>query len=376
MSIFFLFVVFWAFYLIQVTLINKYWNRKLKVVLKFKNNEIFEGDSTELLEEISNNKLMPVWWLGVQIVVSRFIVFEDDKVLKAKESRRKDFFTLLSYEKYKKSINVKAYKRGYYSIEELVLSSGDLFNIYKFGESRDYKLNLTVYPRIISTPEFNMLLNKLSGEVITKQRLIEDPFTFRGIRDYTINDSLKLVNWNATARSSEMKVNQYDYTASREVLILLNTEKFNDWDSEVLLEESIRLAASLAAGYIEKGIPVGMISNCTDMLSKAEVQIKAKSGRTQTLIFLETLAKLEVRNATRTMKEIIENERGKISKSSTIILISYYYDKELLEQYKLVRNTNIDAHWVLPKLKNEEVKIACDSNLIVWDVSEDERRIL
>lgn len=376
MSIFFLFVVFWAFYLIQVTLINKYWNRKLEIVLKFKDNEIFEGDSTVLLEEISNNKLMPVWWLGLQLVFSRFIVFGDEKMPKAKESRRKDFFTLLSYEKYKKSISVKAYKRGYYSIEELVLSSGDLFNIYKFGESRDYKLNLTVYPRIISTPEFNMLLNKLSGEVITKQGLIEDPFTFRGIRDYTINDSLKLVNWSATARSSEMKVNQYDYTASREVLLLLNTEKFNDWDSEVLLEESIRLAASLAAGYIEKGIPVGMISNCNDLLSKAEVEINTKSGRTQTIIFLETLAKLEPSSTTRTMKEIIEDERSRASRYSSIILISYYYDKELLEQFELALSKNIDIHWVLPKEKNEDINIACDSNLIVWDVSEDERRIL
>lgn len=377
MIIIFLLFIFFVFYLLEVTLFNKYWNEKLEIELKFKNNEIFEGESTELIEEITNNKIMPIWWLGLQIYMSRFIEFENEKksMGKAQESRRKDFFTLLSYERFKKSIKVTALKRGYYIIDEIILSSGDLFNIYKFVENRECKLSLMVYPKLIITPEFNMLLNRVSGEMLTKRHIIDDPFTFRGIRDYTMNDSLKLVNWNATARSGDMKVNQYNYTAAPELLILLNIEKFNDWDSDELIEEGIRIAAGLAASYIEKGVPVGMISNCSDIVSKDEIQIKVKAGTQQISLFLETLARLNCITKTRDMKEIVCNERNKANRAYTIVLISHYYGKDLFEEYELANDTGIDIQWILPKMKYEEINIETADNLILWEVSENERRI-
>lgn len=375
MIISFLLIIFFIFYILEVILINKYWDEKLEVKLEFKSREIFEGESTELIEEITNNKILPVWWLGLQIYISRFIEFENDKtpLVKAQESRRKDFFTLLSYERYRKSIKVIALKRGYYTIDEIALSSGDLFNIYKFIENRELKLPLTVYPKIISTPEFNSILNNLTGEILTRRHFIEDPFTFRGIRDYTINDSLRLVNWNATARSIDMKVNQYNYTASPEILILLNTEKFNDWDSDELVEESIRLAASLAASYIEKGIPVGMISNGSDIVSKDEVQIKIKSGMQQIPLFLESLARLDYKTKSRTMKEILCIERNKANRAYTIILISHYYGKDLDEEYEFAIDTDVAIKWILPKMRYDEINLKTTDNLILWEVDKDGR---
>lgn len=378
MSIILLLVVFFLLYLLQVMAFNRYWDKNLEVNFRFSNNKIFEGESTKFIEEIINNKIMPVWWLGVQIFFSRFIVFGDEKEFnpKAKETNRKDFFTLLSFEKFKKELKITACKRGYYSLDEIILSSGDLFNIYKFLESREYELHLTVYPRIISTPEIKLLLNKLSGDILTKRHIIEDPFTFRGIRSYTQNDSLKLVNWNATAKTGELKVNQYDYTASQELLIILNTESFNLWDSDVLIEESIRLAASIGIEGIKNGIPVGLISNSLDIVTKDEIKLSAKNGEEQIYMLLEALARLDTKKLTRAVEEIIEEEINKINRAYTIILISYYYDDKLIEKFKVSEMTNTNIHWVIPKIKNEEIKIELSDNLFIWEVSEDERRIL
>jgi uncharacterized protein (DUF58 family) len=377
MSIIFLLLIFFMFYLIQLTLIEKNWHRDLEVDIRFKDKEIFEGESTELLEEVRNNKLIPVWWLGLQMSIPRFIVFNKEEELKprAKELRRKDFFTILSYEKLRKSLSVTAFKRGYYKIDEAVVSSGDLFNIYKFMLNKSYNASLTVYPRLIDTPEFKMYLNKLTGEVITKRHIIEDPFIFRGIRDYTINDSMKLVNWKASAKGSDLKVNEYDFAASQEVLILVNTEGFNQWDSDFLIEESLRLASSIASSFIEKGIPVGIRVNSPDFLGTGEVMLVPKNGKANLLAILEALARVDVSKTTISMKEVIEQETMRREKSCTIILISYYYNEELINEFKLSAIRGFDISWVLPKLKDEEIKLQETDNLHIWEVSEDERRI-
>jgi uncharacterized protein (DUF58 family) len=360
-----------------VILFNKYWDDKLDVELKFKDKEIFEGDSTELIEEIRRNKLLPVWWLGIQVVISRFIIFSKEEELKprTKESRRKDFFTMLSYEKLTKKLKITVFKRGYYKIEDIVISSGDLFNIYKYMKTKSFNVYLTVYPRLINTPELKVLLKRLTGEVIVKRHIIEDPFTFRGIRDYTINDSLKLVNWSATAKGGELKVNQYDYTASQEVLILVNTERFNFWDSDFLTEESIRLAASIAAEYIENGVPVGITINSPGMIRNEETSLQPRSGKANLSVILETLARLDVKNSTRKMKDILEAETRSVRKNYSIILLSHYYDVELLNEFNMARAAGTHINWILPKLKNEEAKIEEENNIPIWEVSEDERRI-
>jgi uncharacterized protein (DUF58 family) len=365
------------FYLLQLSVTEKNWHKNLEVAIRFKDKEIFEGESTELLEEIRNNKLMPVWWLGLQMSIPRFIVFskEEEPKPRAKELRRKDFFTMLSYENLRKSLKVTAFKRGYYKIEEVVVSSGDLFNIYKFMLNKSYNAWLTVYPRLIDTPEFKMFLNKLIGEVITKRHIIEDPFIFRGIRDYNINDSMKLVNWKASAKGGELKVNEYDFTASQEVLILVNTGGFNQWDSGFLIEESLRLAASMASSFIEKGIPAGIRVNSPDILSEGEVMLMPKNGEANLLAILEALARVDVSKKTTDIKEIIEQESIKRGKAFTIILISYYYNEDLMNEFRFAGGRGCNISWVLPKLRDEEIKLQYTDNLYIWEVSEDERRI-
>lgn len=377
MSIIYLLFIFLVFYLLQSSLCKNFWNKNLEVEVKFKHGEIFEGENTGIIEVIKNSKWIPVWWLNVQIPMSRYVIFTEEEELKPrqKETIRIDFYTLFSNEKLTSNLNVTVFKRGYYRIEEFSISSGDLFSRYKFLENRRCRTSLCVYPRIINTPELNMFLNKLTGEIITKRHVIEDNFIFRGIRDYTIYDSQKLINWKASARSENMKVNQYDYTASEEILILLNTERFNEWDKEVLIEESIRLAATAAAHYIEKGIQVAVIANSRDVVTGQELYIKKSSGRAQLSSILEALAKLNEKSCTRDIKEIIDEEKEKISRLHTIILISYYYDKELINKFNEASEGGTQIEWILPKVKDEQLKIEPDYNLHIWEVSEDERRI-
>lgn len=377
MSIIYLLLVFLAFYVLQNIIYEKHWNRNLKVEAEFKNTEIFEGESTEIIETLKNNKWLPVWWINMQIPISRYLIFTEEEELKPrpKESSRKDFYTLLSYEKVTQNIKITALRRGYYKIDEFSIGSGDLFSQSRFLQQLKGNTSLCVYPRIIDTPMLNIFLNKLSGEVLTKRHIIEDPFTFRGIRDYTVYDSLKLVNWNATARTGDMKVNQYDYTISQETMIILNTERFNQWDNDVLLEESIRLAASISADFIKNGVQVGIKANSLELSAAQEVDFKPRSGSAQLYLILDVLAKLQSDKITRDIKDILEQEKSKIKRAYNIVFISYYYDEGLYEKFSELKDGGVSIQWIVPALKGEKVKLQSDNKIFIWEVSEDERRI-
>ena len=97
---------------------------------------------------------------------------------------------------------------GTYRINGLDVVAGDLFLTHELPKSLPVDSQLYVYPRPFRGMDFNGALRQLNGEVATKRHLQEDPFEYLGIREYTPRDTLRDVNWKATARSGELKVNQ------------------------------------------------------------------------------------------------------------------------------------------------------------------------
>ena len=106
----------------------------------------------------------------------------------------------------------------------------------------------------------------------------EDPFEYLGIREYTPRDTLRDVNWKATARSGELKVNQKGCTAQRSVWLVVNLEDGAILRQEDLLEASIEMAAAAAELFIGQGIRTSLETNGPDLLTKEAVFLKASCG--------------------------------------------------------------------------------------------------
>ncbi len=375
MSIVYLLIIFFLFYFAQSHIYEKYWNNNLEVDIKFSSKEIFVGEETYMITTIKNNKWIPMRWFCFQFTLSRYLIFEDETTIRSKETMKKAFYTLLSYEKMTKREKITVLKRGIYNINETLISSGDLFGRYKFVETRKNDACLHVYPKIINIPEFKVFLNKITGEIITRRHVIEDPFIFKTIRDYTPFDSQKLINWKSSAKSMELKVNQFESTSSSEVLLLLNTDKYNSWDNESLIEESIRLAASTACDFIEKGIQVKLLVNSFYKNTEEEISISSKNGNTQTALILESLAELDVNITSRPMSEILEEEANKNTSDLTVVLISYYYAADLYEKVREAISKGVHIQWILPRMSHEEIKLEASENIFFWEVNEDEKAV-
>ncbi|MBC8061407.1 MAG: DUF58 domain-containing protein [Clostridiaceae bacterium] len=371
MGILAILVIVLVFYYGQGNIYSKNCFKKVSADIKFSLNGVFEGEEVELIETCINKKIIPLWWVTAKFQVSRNLIFIEEKNQnKGNDNYRRDFHTVMPFEKVSKTFKIISGKRGYYSVDALELHSGDLFGLNKIIATYEAKTHLYVYPKLIVPQELKIKFKSLSGEVITKRNIIEDPFQIRGIRDYYSFDSMKAVNWSATAKTGELKVNEYDFTASQEVIIFLNVERYNAWDAEFVVEEAISLAASLITQYLQQGMKVGLKVNGYNSTSGLQISLPAVGGTNQNLHFYENLACLDITEASGPLATMLEEEQMKHNKTALWVVVSHYFGAELREQVTLARNSGYDLKWIIPKNESTVVELEDNRDSFVWEVGE------
>ncbi len=282
-------------YLGQKYIYEKIWQRGLNVSLAFKADGIWEGQENELAEIIENRKRLPLTMLKVKFQTDRHLVFADTKGSRTTDRYyRNDIFQIGRLEKVTRNLSFTGGRRGYYTITEADLVASDLFLTAQYTATTPItKCSLYVYPKPFSHPDFKRSLKQLNGEVLAKRHLLEDPFEYRGIRDYQPQDDLKSINWKATARTGDLKVNQKNYTAQKSVRIFLNLEDTGILKKEDCVEASLQIAAALLLMFLEQGMQVALYCNSIDVTSGEPCILEAGGGIRQRNAALQALARVD-----------------------------------------------------------------------------------
>lgn len=113
---------------------------------------------------------------------------------------KRDIFSVGGYQKITRTIPFHCSKRGYYELSQVELvTRSPLMNkkFYKTLESPDH---FYVYPRMVDDTKLEIPFQKIMGSVLSHKNLYEDPFEFRGIREYQPTDSMHKINWRALKR--------------------------------------------------------------------------------------------------------------------------------------------------------------------------------
>jgi hypothetical protein len=371
MRILIVLIIVILFYNFQRSIYSTKCFKDVFIEIKFALNGIFEGENIELNEVIFNKKIIPLWWVTSHFQVSRNLIFDEERnENKGNDNYRRNFFSIMPYERVTKTFSIIGGKRGYYTIGQIDLHSGDLFGLSRIIASYQQKAELYVYPRLIIPQDLNVNFRSLTGEILTKRNIVEDPFQLRGIREYSPYDGIKTINWNATAKTGELKVNQFDFTASQEVIVFLNVERYNAWDPEKLIEESISLAASLISQYLKLGMKVGLKSNGCDLITGEQIKLPSVFGINQDLHFYQSLARLETAEVSTSLSSILKEEQIKLNKVPIWVVISHYYGVDLKEQVAFSRKLGFDVKWILPKVTNIKVDMEDHRDLYIWEVKE------
>jgi len=261
-----LFRVDFVFYIVYLTVGIYLWSiwytpralRSLTVKRSY-SSHAYLGESTNITLTIENRSRLPIPWLQldesvpVQLQAGR-------KVSRAFRLSGKSSKTF-TYE-------VRSMRRGYYQLGPALVTIGDLFG---FKESRlritaDY---LTVYPKIIPISRFGTRAKLPFGTVRCQQRLFQDPSRPVGVREFRHGDSIKHLNWKASAHTGSLLVKAYQPSMLLESMIFLNLNA-SDYSSRMRIdgpEWAIVVAASLAAYLVDNRQSVGLATNGADPLA-------------------------------------------------------------------------------------------------------------
>jgi uncharacterized protein (DUF58 family) len=147
-------------------------------------------------------------------------------------------------------------KRGVYYLGNYHLSAGDLLG---FREARCHGdgQKVVVMPHHSHQKTALDAVGGFLGDVSVRRFILEDPILTTGFRDYTGREPMRAISWTRTAQSGSLQVKQYDYTAERHVMVLLNTEGAD----EKQLEECLRLTRSVCEKLEQQKIPYGFCTN-------------------------------------------------------------------------------------------------------------------
>lgn len=297
---------------IECRIFTSLWDRGLHVEVRFGADHAVVGEETTLEQKVSNAKLLPILVLqiGYQTDIGLDISSES-QVTVSDHVNIAEVFSLRPYEQTTRTLRVVCRKRGYYRIRRTTLKAYHHIGMDAFYKNVEQQTELYVYPKRVRLPSLYMVIDRLSGDLKARNYLYEDPFTFRGIRDYTPYDPMGQINWKAAARTGNLKVNIRDYTAGQRVLILLNMENPMTPYADDLLEDSIRITATIAERLLQHQIPVSLVTNGQDIVTGLSPSLGAGSSTDHLQILLEALARLSIHRVSVAFEDILEERTQK-----------------------------------------------------------------
>ena len=155
-----------------------------------------------------------------------------------------------------KQVLMSFQQRGVYQAGNYHLSAGDLLGFRESKCHGDGK-NIVVMPWLSGQKTALDALGGFIGDISVKRFILEDPILTVGFRDYTGREPMRTISWKRTAQAGTLQVKQYDYTAERHIVVLLNVEGAD----EAQFEECLRLTRSVCERLEQMKTPYGFRTN-------------------------------------------------------------------------------------------------------------------
>lgn len=339
-----LFIMFIAvFVVVQGVLYKKGIFEKIYITRSFDNTGVFPGDKVVYELVIENRKFLPLTWVSINEKLYTGLEFEiSTKVQKLNDDvyLHNSMFSLLPYQKVIRRYNLKAVKRGYYQLKYMTMTSTNMLGTEEYCMEREESASISIYPNIKDLRGTLIPANTTQGDFSVKRWIIEDPMVITGVRAYGGNDSLKSINWKATAKNQQLLVNKYDYTADKKIMIILNLERqeysLNKEDIGTI-EEAIEVSASIASMMHETGIPIGFATN-SHMVGPVETSVlDPDTGDKHMTAILDSLARVSYFKKFKS-RELLKLLVSRFSWGTEIIVVTPEISEELIGDLQSLSN--------------------------------------
>lgn len=359
-------------YTIQNRVYRSWWNRQLEVDIDFEREYTECGTSLYLTETVTNDKFMPLPILHIKFATDRSFKFEDNENASVTDSyHRNDVFSIMGNEKITRKLKFEVSKRGLYRINVIEIVAKNFFMTGSFARQIKNDALLYVFPQKYTDIRFDNIYRSFMGDFAARSSVIEDVFTFRGIRDYSSSDSMNRINWKASARSGVLKVNVYDYSREQRIKLILNLEPNIMLKSDAMSEICISLASSVAMRLLDEHIPVALISNGLDVDSGDKCRVDVGGAPEHMENIDKCLSRIGKNAGLELFYDILKDELANRVDNDSYIIISSYCKEDLLLKLDYMNENNIPVKLIVPYYDIEKPEYD-RSYIHRWEVIYDE----
>jgi len=356
-----------------VTLLyRQLWCENLEVDVNFKEESVVEGMESELTEIISNRKWLFLPILQVAFETNRNLRFgQEENVSVSDLCYKRDVFSVGGYQKITRTIPFYCSRRGFYEINSVDVISRTPLLTEKLHSSAKQNTHIYGFPKNIEDELLDISFQKIMGEIQARKNIYEDPFEFRGIREYQSTDPMSKINWKASAKSEDWMVNLYGSTNAQEIHILLDLEEEATGKYDDIHEVAIRLAATLSERFIEAGIPAGLVTNAKDIKEDETLRLDAGTGKQQLSNIKRGLSRIDLSKRADSMKDYICQQREKLNHSQkTYIMISKNQRADCYEAFSDLTGQGTSGFWISTRYSGMECSLPRDGRVTVidWEV--------
>lgn len=348
-----------SFFIIKKMIIKyyeKHWKDNLSASVYFETEYINEGDRGHICEELTNGKTLPLPAVNVKFELDKSIVYDDSSnIVVSDKQYRSDLMTLGSNKKILRRFDVNYTKRGFYTIDTVSMNTIDPVSEYLYIEQFSSKSTIYVYPAYSRHKELLAPFSRIMGEALKNRFIFEDPFEFKGIRNYTTSDPMKKINWSATAKTGDLKVNNYYDTTSRHVTIFLDITTTNVWKKYDQMEESIRITRNLMEELVRNKIPVQIITNARDCFEGNNIAMESGIGSNTVIANLRNLSIIDLDKNTEPMMNYFMEKEAENDELS--VLISTDNAANLAQAFEKYLGNN-NGEWIMPIMSSKERTIS------------------
>ena len=154
-------------------------------------------------------------------------------------------------------------RRGAFNVERVFLLVRSRLGLWQRLLAYPLATAIHVYPDLQQLDQYALLArtNRLSLLGMRRTRRIGQDHEFERLRDYTLDDNDKRIDWRATARRRKLTVRDYQATQCQQIVFLVDGGRLmtNESAGLTLLDHSLNAMLMLSYVALRQGDQVGLI---------------------------------------------------------------------------------------------------------------------
>ena len=314
-----LFYIFLAFVLVDFVLL--FLSKGSLAAKRILPDKLSNGDDNPIQVQLTNNYLFNILVNIIDELPFQFQKRDFGLLSKIKPGAKKTY-----------DYTLRPTERGTYFFGSLNVFVSTPIGLFKRKYSYDTAQEVPVYPSYLQLRKYDLLAftNRLFEYGLKKIRRIGHTMEFEQIKDYVRGDDIRNINWKATAKRSQLMVNQYQDEKSQPIYSVIDKGRVMKmpFNGLSLLDYAINATLVISNIAIKKNDKAGMFA----FSNKIENRVVAERRSSQMNLILETLYNLKTNFVESDFSRLYIDVKRNLNQRSLLLLYSNFETMDALNR--------------------------------------------